>query len=393
MAQVRNTKNVVTRNMDKVVEETRNENDIRTAVGSQFLKTKVGSVPLENTQIREPTILSGEKESKQIKRKSTYEIVVLSIFFLIFVLASICFLFNKYYFKRNLNLALPTPTVSNQLTPTPINENVLLRPTPNPTEKIVVPPTGQQCLKYPTLIAQGLIKILVVPVYFSDVRDEVITHGKRVGVYFDAFNEINIYLSKIQQDKGGKKILDLDFELSKPIVVTQQPAYFELKATNIKTEIKSQLPEIDLKDYQIIIFRALTNISTNTNGYNMGDVIWINRNWTSDAPIPEKVEYIENNNQYALHLYRGILTSLILHEILHTFGMSDGEGARVNVFFTGGIYDGTQTLFHKDLGSDLRDVDVDTGIFQDIGLNVSREIGWSDINNNGILDVEEFCKK
>lgn len=364
--------------MDKINEETRNQNNKKGIfINSQLLRTETESKPLENTQINPPTNLFEEKENKQIKRKDICKFGVLFIILFVFVLASAYFLCNKCSFKKSLNPVLPTPAASN--------------PTLTPTKEIMISPTKQSCFKNPTLLAQGLIKILVVPVYFNDVKDEYVNHEKRVGVYFDAFNEINIYLNKIQQDRIKKKILDLDFELSKPIAVNQQPTYFELNAANIKTEIKTQLPEIDLEDYQIIIFRALTNISTNTNGYNMGDVIWINRNWTSDAPLPEKIEYIENKNQHALHLYRGILTSLTLHEILHSFGMSDGEGARVNVFFSGDKYDGYQQLFYKDLGSDLRNVDANTGIFQDIGLNVSKEIGWSDANNNGILDVEEFC--
>lgn len=378
--------------MNKIIDETTNENNSKNGfVNHQFVKIDEESLASKTSQINENSpVLTSETERKQIKTKGTYKMIVLFVFFLVFGIA-ICFSLNKYYSKNNLNITSPTPTENIQPTPTTIYENVFITASPKPTEKTIVSPTIKSCLKYPTLVAKGLVKILVVPVYFSDVKDEIINHEKRVIVYDEAFKEINLYLNKIQQEKMGKIILNLKFELSKPIVTTQPPTYFELSSANIKAEIKSQLPEIVLDNYQIIIFRALTNMHTNTNGYNLGGVIWINRDWGADAPIPEKIEFIENNNQYALHLYRGILTSLTLHEILHNFGMSDGEGARVNIFFTGNIYDGTQKMFYIDLGSDLRNVDSNTGIFQDIGPNVSKEIGWSDANNNGILDVEEFC--
>jgi hypothetical protein len=120
--------------------------------------------------------------------------------------------------------------------------------------------------------------------------------------------------------------------------------------------------------------------------------VWLNKTGDSTNPIPESISAISSNNLAVLHNYRGTFTSLMLHEILHSFGMSDGEGARENVFYKGIIYDGSQELFSKDIGSDIRDVDAETGIFQAIGKNVSEQIGWSDRNMNGKIDVEELCQ-
>lgn len=243
------------------------------------------------------------------------------------------------------------------------------------------------------LNAKGAISVLVVPAYFDDVSAEFANHNQRIFIYQDAFSEINAYLTKIQERDLHKQLLHIDFHLSEPIRISESPWLFEKNAQKIRSVIQEKLPLVSLSSYQIVILRALTNTVTTTGGYNLGTTVWVNLPWSSDAPTPENAAFFQNPR--ALHVYRGIFTAHMLHEIFHSFGMSDNsyetEGARYNIFYQGSIYDGSQPFVDLGLGKDIGDVTDTLGIFQDIGLSIRKEIGWVDSDGNGIVDVEEFC--
>lgn len=266
----------------------------------------------------------------------------------------------------------------------------------NPTP--LVTPTASVCLpKKGVVVASGNVKVLVVPTYFSDVSSELSNHEKRVRIYLDAFDEINAYLLHVQEFDLGKQVFfQLNFTLADPISAEGSPTLYELNPQKIRSVITEKLPKLGISNYQIVVMRALTQIPTSTSGYNFGNTIWINQPWSSDAPTPESIELIRQNDQRAMHVYRGLLTSLMFHEIMHSFGMSDNsyekEGGRYNIFYKGRKYDGSQDLVDLGLGKDIRHVDDNTGILQYIGPGVQKEIGWVDTNNNKVIDVEEFCK-
>ena len=302
---------------------------------------------------------------------------------------------------------LPTPKPSNipggsgVASPKP-SSSAQPKPSGNPS------PSPAPCLRqwWGPIYAKGNISILVVPAYFPDVVAEYANHAAREQVYRDAFAEINTYLATIQQQQFGKQLMTLQFTLAQPIQVTGSPTEYEQSSDKILSAIKASYPEVDSGKYHIVVMRALTTQASNYSGYNFGTQIWANQNWGSIAwmnqtwsgntPIPESVALIQQQDQYALHLYRGFLTSLMLHEVMHSFGTSDttndaNEGGRANRFYEGVRYDGTQPLLNLGLGSGYEDVTANRGIFQDFSHPLLKEIGWTDENRNGKIDIEEVC--
>lgn len=165
------------------------------------------------------------------------------------------------------------------------------------------------------------------------------------------------------------------------------------------------LRAIEPAQYDIVFVKPYTKNPSFMNHFAQGSFA-VHAPSSPEAPIDWENEDIFLSNKKPEY------TAGMLHEILHTLGASDsimyhngyGKGA---VYYIGKefsektelITPGSENLLYKNVNDIQEEAKRRTGNryyvgqFQNIEKNLAHELGWGDLNNNGILDVEEACEQ
>ncbi len=227
--------------------------------------------------------------------------------------------------------------------------------------------------------ATGKKKVLILPIYFDDRASEIGNHAQRERLYRDAIADIQAYLKERQDTLLGKQVLTLEFEIAPPVRAGKKDTYFS-DGAGIARLVRNP------QQYDIIsaIFYTAEPCANDHADLHV----------TVDCKLDEPATEEDFANAGMNHAQRDSYTTLLLHEILHEFGMNDADGNQgKKLCYVGAAYDGTQPL------SEAACADIDLyqrtggniGKFQGIDEFVARQIGWSDRDRNGILDAQEYC--
>jgi hypothetical protein len=244
-------------------------------------------------------------------------------------------------------------------------------------------------LRYVNEKARGIKKILFVPIYLPDQIDKVSDHNLRIQhIVEPALEEIKAYIKTKQLQYLGEEIMWFDFTITDYLVIEDNiDDYYggtdgDLNRLDLIKERTPYKPD----DFDIIFYRIYT-----TESQHMG--LFANFHRAQVAMYPESVTDFDLNYVGIMHSQRSITTSGGLHEILHNLGMTDlGRNQGKHECFIGNIYNGTQNLSNEYCNQGNIYGAENIGIFQHIDDFVAHEIGWTDRNNNGIWDVDEYKK-
>jgi len=227
------------------------------------------------------------------------------------------------------------------------------------------------------------IEILYLPIYLSDTISKVENHETALEyVIKPAFEEIKAYLKTKQEQYLGKDIMDVDFTINDPIVLQETDGDYSHgieDGVEKRFDLVRKYTKHNPENYDNIIF----NFFTSKDEYFGGQAYY---HQAYVAIFPYAVN--ESSSKDLLLSVRSRITDGMLHEIMHDFGMSDyGNNQGKSEGFIGDEYDGSNILCV--VGLDCPEDKV-LGHFQYIDDFVANEIGWSDRNKDGIIDVEQY---
>jgi hypothetical protein len=246
-------------------------------------------------------------------------------------------------------------------------------------------------LRYVDEKARGIKKILFVPIYLPDQIDKVSDHNLRIQhVVEPALEEIKAYIKTKQLQYLGEEIMWFDFTITDYLVIEDNiDDYYggtdgDLNRLDLIKERTPYKPD----DFDIIFYRIYT-----TESQHMG--LFANFHRAQVAMYPDSVTDWDLSNNISLMQQRSLYNEGGLHEILHNFGMTDlGRNQGKAEQYIGDYYDGTQQLCIY--GTSCPNTNGNNGEFwgefQHIDDFVAHEIGWTDRNNNGIWDFDEYKK-
>jgi hypothetical protein len=244
-------------------------------------------------------------------------------------------------------------------------------------------------LRYVDEKARGIKKILFVPIYLSDQIDKISDHNLRIQhVVEPALEEIKAYIKTKQLQYLGEEIMWFDFTITDYLVIEDNiDDYYggtdgDLNRLDLIKEKTPYKPD----DFDIIFYRIYT-----TESQHMG--LFANFHRAQVAFPSGGITESSINHMGIMHSQRELITDGGLHEILHNLGMTDlGRNQGKHECFIGNIYDGSQDLSHEYCTQANIYGGENIGTFQHIDDFVAHEIGWTDRNNNGIWDVDEYKK-
>jgi hypothetical protein len=252
--------------------------------------------------------------------------------------------------------------------------------------------------------AIGTKKILFVPIYLNGVFDKVIFHEElKNQMYLPSFSDINNYLKIKSKEFTGDEIFSINFTISEPLLIDLDSLENNmLNAPNIIPFIRNKI-KYNLSQYDIIVFRTYDSDEHMTEiiRRSIGNYPFpFERNFAvyGDIPIaivnggieyPDEIPQVtrQNQNDY---------TFIMLHEILHTLGASETMYTAGALFFIGENYTGqnlidlSSNIAYNSMGEIVDGINM-IGQFQNIDFSIAQQIGWIDSNENGVLDVREFC--
>ncbi|MBI5871524.1 hypothetical protein HZB88_00365 [archaeon] len=267
----------------------------------------------------------------------------------------------------------------------------------------------------PLLVGQKAIgekKILFVLAYTEKIKGEIQNNSERVkNIYEPVFSDIKNYLKVKQNKLIGKEIFGLDFTVSTPIIVPSEADYSAATRRDTDKKILEYIrnqTSIEPSDFDYIVLRLYISSEEQPITQNpYASIVAVN----ITGRIPEEPIDWQDENIFYSNI-KPYYTSVLVHEILHHFGMSDeiaynaGYGLG-GVFYIGKDFDGSQELIvpgpNNPKYKNVADIQNEAqrilgnmffvGQFQEINELMAQELGWKDINNNGIMDVLEACEQ
>lgn len=235
--------------------------------------------------------------------------------------------------------------------------------------------------------AVGHKKILIVPAYFDDEYEVF----DQFSLYRDTFlspalDEIKAYLKVKQIEFLGEEIMTEDFTIADAVKLGRVADYLpnnETDNNDARNFLVKNYTSYNPDDFDVIAFLFFTeqmpeNSYRNTARINQAIISYYL------SPITE----YELNTPIHPHQIRNQITSGLLHELLHIYGMSDKNGGGKYDFYEGEIYNGNQS-FDDSLKNSITEQS-QIGRFHKIDDAIADEIGWSDMDNNGIFDANEY---
>lgn len=238
--------------------------------------------------------------------------------------------------------------------------------------------------------AHGNRKVLFLPIYFEDTYDQISEFPKlREYILEPAIDEIDAYLKTKQGKYIGEEILSLDFTIAEPIKDSNPDKYH---TQEIYDDVKFRFDTVKEKtnynplDYDIVVFRLFTELYT----YKYSHIAYPHQVF---MVAPQESVNEKDLDRSGIHMSIYQYGNGMLHELLHNFGMSDQDHNQgKSECFVGDKYDGSQEL-RSDICGDIEFVqnhDENVGSFQHLDDFIAKEIGWTDRNNNGIVDAREY---
>ena len=251
----------------------------------------------------------------------------------------------------------------------------------------------EYALQYVFEKAMGTKKILFVPIYLSDQVDEVDDHDLRIEHIIEpALEEIQAYIKTKQLQYLGEEIMWFDFTISDYIIPPEPDEYyFSPTGTGVdgyinRLDLIEDETSLNPDDFDIIFYRMYTTNNSLSDygvhaGYHLTNIMF----------SPGAVTAFDLNHPGIMHGQRDVVTDGGLHEILHNLGMTDlGQNQGKHECYIGEMYDGSQSLSDEYCTQvDIYGVEM-VGEFQYIDDFTAHEIGWTDRNDNGIGDTDEY---